>query len=98
MESGIGDVQLSCGYTFQLDSLKALRAVPARPAKSPSPSSEPHRSGCNIKGNINRKGERIYHMPGGRSYAKTVIDTTRGERWFCSEAEAKAAAWRPAKQ
>ena len=55
-----------------------------------------HRSGCDIKGNINSKGERIYHMPGGRSYASTVIDPTRGERWFCSEAEAQAAGWRRA--
>jgi endonuclease YncB( thermonuclease family) len=73
-------------------------AVGARPVSSHSPSSESHRTGCDIKGNINSKGERIYHVPGGRSYANTVIDTTRGERWFCSEAEAQAAAWRPAKQ
>ena len=26
---------------------------------------------CRIKGNINRKGTRIYHVPGGASYAKT---------------------------
>jgi Staphylococcal nuclease homologue len=68
----------------------------ARPVSPPSPSSESHRSGCDIKGNINSKGERIYHVPGGRSYANTVIDPTRGERWFCSEAEAQAAGWRSA--
>jgi len=54
--------------------------------------------GCAIKGNINRAGERIYHMPGQRDYARTRIDTTRGERWFCSEAEARAADWRPARR
>jgi hypothetical protein len=59
-----------------------------------SATSESHRSGCDIKGNINSKGERIYHPPGGRSYANTVIDPARGERWFCSEAEAQAAGWR----
>jgi hypothetical protein len=32
----------------------------------------------------------------GASYANTVIDPTRGERWFCSDAEAKAAGWRRA--
>lgn len=49
---------------------------------------------CPIKGNINRKGEHIYHAPWSRSYARTRIDTSRGERWFCSEAEALAAGWR----
>ena len=49
---------------------------------------------CRIKGNINREGERIYHLPGGRSYERTRIDEGKGERWFCSEAEARAAGWR----
>jgi endonuclease YncB( thermonuclease family) len=68
------------------------------PVSSSSTSSEFHRSGCDIKGNINSKGERIYHVPGGLSYERTIIDPTRGERWFCSKAEAQAAGWRPAKQ
>ena len=50
--------------------------------------------GCAIKGNINSKGERIYHAPGMRSYGATRIDTSKGERWFCSEAEAVRAGWR----
>ena len=50
---------------------------------------------CRIKGNINRRGERIYHMPGSRWYARTKISPQKGERWFCSEAEARAAGWRP---
>jgi len=70
----------------------------ARPVSAAASSSASHRSGCDIKGNINSKGERIYHVPGGRSYANTVIDPARGERWFCSEAEAQATGWRPAKQ
>ena len=53
---------------------------------------------CRIKGNISRKGMRIYHVPGGQSYAKTRIDTAKGERWFCTEAEARAAGWRRAKR
>ncbi len=55
-------------------------------------------SQCVIKGNINSKGERIYHVPGGRYYDRTKIDTSKGERWFCTEAEAKAAGWRPPKK
>ena len=34
---------------------------------------------CHIKGNISRKGMCIYHLPGGASYAKTRIDTAKGE-------------------
>ena len=49
---------------------------------------------CVIKGNVGRKGARIYHIPGGQYYARTRIDPSKGERWFCSEAEARAAGWR----
>jgi endonuclease YncB( thermonuclease family) len=53
---------------------------------------------CPIKGNISAKGERIYHTPwGSRWYAKTVIDASKGERWFCSEREALDAGWRASK-
>ena len=48
-----------------------------------------------IKGNISyRTGAKIYHLPGERLYNKTVIDTSAGERWFCTEQDAKAAGWR----
>ena len=49
---------------------------------------------CRIKGNISGKGARIYHVPGGRYYERTKISPSRGERWFCSEAEARSAGWR----
>ncbi|HEX5045879.1 MAG TPA: thermonuclease family protein [Gammaproteobacteria bacterium] len=48
-----------------------------------------------IKGNINGKGDHIYHVPGSSSYAETVIDESKGERWFCTEDEARRAGWRP---
>lgn len=50
---------------------------------------------CNIKGNINEGGERIYHVPNGKWYEKTNINESKGERWFCSEDEARGAGWRP---
>ena len=53
---------------------------------------------CRIKGNISSKGERIYHAPGGQYYDRTKIDPSKGERWFCSEAEAIAAGWRRSKR
>jgi len=44
-----------------------------------------------IKGNINSRGDKIYHVPGGRSY-----EATKPEQWFCSEEEAIAAGFRKA--
>jgi hypothetical protein len=53
---------------------------------------------CPIKGNISMaSGERIYHTPWSPDYARTVISEDKGERWFCDEAEAIAAGWRPAR-
>ena len=55
---------------------------------------------CKIKGNIsrrNRRVQKIYHLPGFRSYGKTRINQKKGERWFCSEREAMNAGWRKAK-
>ncbi|GAB2702454.1 thermonuclease family protein [Paenibacillus thermoaerophilus] len=44
-----------------------------------------------IKGNINANKEKIYHVPGSRSYDRTVP-----EQWFCTEEEAVAAGFRKA--
>ncbi|HET6941304.1 MAG TPA: thermonuclease family protein [Sphingomicrobium sp.] len=46
---------------------------------------------CTIKGNRNRRGQWIYHVPGMPYY-----DQTRAEELFCSEAEAAAAGYRRA--
>jgi hypothetical protein len=53
----------------------------------------PLSTSCNIKGNVSSNG-RIYHLPGQRYYSATRINPLNGERWFCSEAEARAAGWR----
>ena len=64
-----------------------------------SPAAASEQSGvCTIKGNISRKGERIYHVPGQKYYAQTRISAGKGERWFCSEQEARAAGWRRSRQ
>lgn len=49
--------------------------------------------GCAIKGNISKNG-RIYHAPWSPWYSRTKISPSKGERWFCNEAEAIAAGWR----
>jgi endonuclease YncB( thermonuclease family) len=51
--------------------------------------------GCAIKGNVSTAGN-IYHMPWSPWYQKVSMGADKGKRWFCSEAEALAAGWRPA--
>jgi endonuclease YncB( thermonuclease family) len=62
----------------------------APPSAMGAPSAE-----CTIKGNVNRRGEHIYHMPGQAGYALVNMDTPK-KRWFCSPEEAEAAGWRRA--
>ncbi len=50
---------------------------------------------CRIKGNVSAQG-RIYHLPGQRDYDRVRIRPDLGQRWFCTEAEARAAGWRRA--
>ncbi len=53
---------------------------------------------CDIKGNIStNSGEKIYHIRGQEYYNATKIRPYYGERWFCSEAEARKAGWRRAR-
>lgn len=51
-------------------------------------------SGCPIKGRV-ASGARTYVLPWSSSYDSIRILERRGERWFCSEQEARAAGWRP---
>lgn len=46
---------------------------------------------CVIKGNVNKRGERIYHMVSDPFY-----DRTKPENWFCSVGEAEQAGFRRA--
>ena len=69
-------------------------APPAGGSFSDAQSSTAASGQCVIKGNISQSGERIYHVPGGAFYGRTIINVAKGERWFCSEAEAQAAGWR----
>lgn len=66
-----------------------FRARRYRPAAGQRAAPNPR---CAIKGNVGR--DRIYHVPGSRHYSRTTIRADRGERWFCSTAEAEAAGWR----
>lgn len=81
-------------WAGQFDQPAAWRA--RQRAAAPAPPPPPGR--CAIKGNINAKGRRIFHSPGQQDYAATTISEAKGERWFCSAAEATAAGWIPAQR
>jgi len=68
----------------------------AAPSAMPTSAASSSKDSCVIKGNISASGEKIYHLPGCGSYVKTQIDESRGEKWFCTEAEAQSAGWRKA--
>ncbi|KAB8333648.1 thermonuclease family protein [Scytonema tolypothrichoides VB-61278] len=63
---------------------------------APKDSTVSSANNCSIKGNISTGGDRIYHVPGSRWYGRTTIDPLKGEKFFCSEAEAQNAGWRKA--
>ena len=72
------------------------QATPARSLTAPAAPRPQQRAfrnqfGCTIKGNRNREGQWIYHLPGMPYY-----DITRPEELFCTEAAAQAAGYRRA--
>src|SRR5262249_23775239 len=68
---------------------QAMLLAPSATEGAPSPE-------CTIKGNVNRDGERIYHMQNQRFYARIRMDEGGDKRWFCTPEEADAAGWRRA--
>ena len=80
--AGIWDGEARPAWEYRADRWQV--AEPAAPA------------GCAIKGNVTANG-RIYHMPWSPWYDKVKMGgAAHGKRWFCTEAEAAAAGWRPA--
>lgn len=77
------------GFTLQSPARYRLTRIKGRTAPDPA---------CRIKGNISASGIRIYHVPGQKFYDRTGIRPAQGERWFCSEAQARASGWRAAKR
>lgn len=54
--------------------------------------------GCLIKGTLPRTDYKVFLLPGQPEYAAAQIDAQKGERWFCTIAEARAAGWAPSKE
>ena len=94
-------ITLACVLLFLVHRIGVLRSTPAlAPTDSrddgPQEDSEPP-PGYTVKGNISvTTGEKLYHVPGMRDYDITVIDPSRGERWFRTEEEAIANGWQRA--
>lgn len=50
---------------------------------------------CVIKGNLrDRPVIKTYHFPGCGQYNHTLVELSRGDRWFCTEKEALAAGFK----
>lgn len=76
---------------YRAQSAAAVASKAASPARAVRAAPVQQFSGCVIKGNRNRRGQWIYHVPGMPYY-----DVTRAEEMFCSEAQAQAAGYRRA--
>jgi endonuclease YncB( thermonuclease family) len=70
---------------------RAKAAGPVRLVRAPTATPAPS-GACLIKGNRNRRGEWIYHLPGTPYY-----EETHAEEMFCTEAQAQAAGYRPSR-
>jgi len=46
---------------------------------------------CVIKGNLRipGNGNKTYHFPGCGQYNQTIVELYKGDKWFCTEAQAK---------
>ncbi len=96
---------LGTGIGFTVLVVMVLSNINSSPRRDPSstasitqsPTESITQPECNIKGNISvSTGKKLYHVPGMEDYDSTVIDRLKGEKWFCSEAEAREAGWRKA--
>jgi endonuclease YncB( thermonuclease family) len=101
----MADSGLMASYRSELATAQKARAgiwggpgTPERPAEwrarlwAEAQAAAP--KGCPIKGKVaGRRGDTVktYHLPWSPTYTKLRVVSARGERWFCTEAEAQAA-------
>jgi micrococcal nuclease len=45
---------------------------------------------CLIKGNVDRLGQKYYHLPGDKYYSQTKINLLKEDQWLCTIEEAQA--------
>jgi len=56
------------------------------------------KTGCVIKGNLDKNDKRYYHLPSFRHYPTVVVNLVKGDQWFCSEKEAQKAGFERARE
>lgn len=88
---GIWSSQFVLPWDFRHSKLPPSPPAVVKPRMRATPQPPTWKGGCLIKGNRNRRGEWIYHLPGMPYY-----EQTRAEEMFCTEAEARAAGYRRA--
>lgn len=49
--------------------------------------------GCVVKGDIENDGTRYFYLPNDEGYARVNVNVARGDRWFCTQADAQGAGW-----
>jgi cold shock CspA family protein len=92
-ESAIG-AGVFAGLALLLMQCSSWMSTSRSPSRLPASIESITKPGCVVKGNISiATGRKLYHVPGMEDYEGTIIDPGKGERLFCSEAEAVAAGW-----
>lgn len=75
---------------------------PHPPAPSPLPPArivpKTEGEGVLVKGTTGPRGEAVYLTPAHPLYASTQVQPVRGDRWFCSEEDARDAGYRTARR
>ncbi len=51
--------------------------------------------GCVIKGNIGSTGLKFFILPENPLWERAIVEAVKGEKWFCSAAEAQANGFQP---
>jgi len=49
---------------------------------------------CEVKGTIDSQNQRVFYLPSDKGYGEIVIDSSKGERMFCSDDAALLAGWK----
>jgi hypothetical protein len=80
-----------------IDNAPLLTPLPGETGSDDSPALEATPSCELVKGNIDAKGRKLYHLPGMKNYNQVKIDEAKGEKFFCTEQEAQEAGWTKAK-
>ena len=76
-------------WKSEIDRPAEYRAKVWDEAKSAAP------DGCPIKAVV-AGDSKTYLVPWAAGYDRAKVRSTKGERWFCTESEARAAGWKPA--